>query len=105
MFAGSDEYCASESFDASCGQNEAILMETANYGRMEGGRCIRWHIYFNVYSTIVFVWGVKSQSMHSYFHTSDTFQQIVHNVFTNVGGDPHRHVSVQKRLPHLNVGY
>ena len=43
--------------------------------------------------------------MHSYFHTSDTFQQIVHNVFTNVGGDPHRHGSVQKRLPHLNVGY
>ena len=41
MLAGSDEYCASESFDASCGHNEAILMETANYGRMEGGRCIR----------------------------------------------------------------
>ena len=42
MFTGSDEYCASESFDASCGQHEAILMESAHYGRMEGGRCIRY---------------------------------------------------------------
>lgn len=40
LTAGMKEYCSSETFDISCGPNEAIMMQSAVYGRMQPGRCI-----------------------------------------------------------------
>ena len=34
------EYCEWESFNASCGADEVILMKSAKYGRMSLGRCL-----------------------------------------------------------------
>lgn len=34
------EYCQSEHFEASCPEGSIILMRTAEYGRMNYGRCI-----------------------------------------------------------------
>ena len=34
------EFCSSESFDIACNLDEAILMQSALYGRMQPGRCI-----------------------------------------------------------------
>ena len=34
------EYCTGETFQASCGQNDIIVMEKANYGRMGIGKCV-----------------------------------------------------------------
>lgn len=35
------EYCESEAFRARCRQDEAILIESALYGRMRLGRCVK----------------------------------------------------------------
>ena len=35
------DFCISESFQASCGEDEVIAVETADYGRMRIGRCVR----------------------------------------------------------------
>ena len=40
IFSGVKEYCSSETFDVSCDENEAIMMQSAIYGRMQPGRCI-----------------------------------------------------------------
>ena len=37
----SSEYCQWESFNASCATNEIVLMDTARYGRMRVGRCVK----------------------------------------------------------------
>ncbi len=37
---GVRDYCQFESFDASCGADEVILMKSARYGRMRVGRCV-----------------------------------------------------------------
>lgn len=34
------EFCASESFDHTCSENQALLIQSALYGRMKPGRCI-----------------------------------------------------------------
>ena len=34
------EFCPWETFKASCGENEVVLLELAQYGRMSLGRCI-----------------------------------------------------------------
>jgi len=41
--AGPDlqEYCQWETFNASCGSDEVILMHSARYGRMRFGRCMK----------------------------------------------------------------
>ena len=39
-FVGLRDYCQFEAFDASCGQDEVILMNAARYGRMHVGRCV-----------------------------------------------------------------
>ncbi len=39
-FSAVKEYCSTNEFDISCGENEAIMMQSAIYGRMQPGRCI-----------------------------------------------------------------
>jgi Galactose binding lectin domain len=34
------DYCQSEYFNVTCGRNDVILMEKAQYGRMRSGRCV-----------------------------------------------------------------
>ena len=46
LSAGVKEYCSSETFDISCEQNEAIMMQSAIYGRMQPGRCISGEFRF-----------------------------------------------------------
>ena len=36
-----NEHCAFENFKAECGADEVVVMQTANYGRMKLGRCVR----------------------------------------------------------------
>ncbi len=40
LFLGMREYCSTDTFDVTCGENEAIMMQSAIYGRMQAGRCI-----------------------------------------------------------------
>ena len=40
IVSGVREYCSDEIFDISCGEDEAIMMHAATYGRMQPGRCI-----------------------------------------------------------------
>ncbi len=40
LFSGVKEYCSTEIFDIGCGENEAIIMQSAIFGRMQPGRCI-----------------------------------------------------------------
>ena len=35
------EYCTWDTFEATCGPNEVIMMKTARYGRMRLGRCVK----------------------------------------------------------------
>ena len=35
-------YCEGEIFSAECGGDEVIIMETALYGRMQLGRCLKY---------------------------------------------------------------
>lgn len=35
------EYCQWETFNASCGADQVVLMQSALYGRMRFGRCMR----------------------------------------------------------------
>lgn len=35
------QYCQWETFNATCRQNEVIMMEHARYGRMSVGRCVK----------------------------------------------------------------
>ena len=37
------EYCDDEVFKPSCGDNEAVVMQTARYGRMRTGKCVERH--------------------------------------------------------------
>ena len=37
---GLREYCEWESFNATCGRDEVIVMRTAKYGRMRLGKCV-----------------------------------------------------------------
>ncbi len=40
VFADRHDYCQLETFNATCGSGEIIVMEEALYGRMRAGRCI-----------------------------------------------------------------
>ena len=40
MFSCHLEYCTSETFEASCGENAVIMMTSAVFGRMKIGRCV-----------------------------------------------------------------
>ena len=40
-FVGVRELCQLETFSASCGQDEVIVMQYARYGRMRLGRCVK----------------------------------------------------------------
>lgn len=40
LFLEPQAYCRWETFNATCGKNEVILMMMAEYGRMKQGRCI-----------------------------------------------------------------
>lgn len=46
-FEGTGDYCQLEKFNATCGNEEIIVMLSARYGRMRPGRCIS-HSYGNV---------------------------------------------------------
>ena len=35
-----NEFCEDEEFHASCNQNEAVVINSASYGRMQTGRCV-----------------------------------------------------------------
>ena len=35
------EYCETDAFNATCGQDEVILLTHARYGRMRVGRCVK----------------------------------------------------------------
>ena len=41
IFAGIQEYCYGETFEAKCKEDEVIVMKSASYGRMTLGRCVR----------------------------------------------------------------
>ena len=34
------DYCRFETFNATCGHDAVVVMDTARYGRMEFGRCV-----------------------------------------------------------------
>ena len=38
--SGPDEHCDSTAFRPSCGENEAIIMLSASYGRIKPGKCL-----------------------------------------------------------------
>ncbi len=40
LSAGLPEYCQWDTFNATCGKDEVVLMGAARYGRMELGRCV-----------------------------------------------------------------
>ena len=40
VFVGAKEYCNWESVNATCAQNEVLVVESARYGRMAAGRCV-----------------------------------------------------------------
>ena len=39
------DYCLAEVFEAECGSREVVMIQTARYGRMRIGRCVRSEIY------------------------------------------------------------
>ncbi len=41
ILVGQVEYCPWESFSATCESNEIVVMQTARYGRMRLGRCVK----------------------------------------------------------------
>lgn len=41
LIDGVQEYCPGETFQPSCQDNEVIVMEKAQYGRMSLGRCVK----------------------------------------------------------------
>ena len=41
LFAGVVQYCEGETFKAECAIDEVIFMFSAEYGRMNLGRCLR----------------------------------------------------------------
>ncbi len=41
LFSGPKEYCHLETFNASCPHDSVIVIESARYGRMEVGRCVK----------------------------------------------------------------
>jgi len=43
--AASEEYCQWESFNATCGRDQVILITAAVYGRMRVGRCVPYDYY------------------------------------------------------------
>ena len=40
-----EEYCQWESFNATCGHDQVILITSAFYGRMRVGRCVPYDYY------------------------------------------------------------
>ena len=40
LFLAEEEYCQWETFNATCGEGEVIVMRTARYGRMKLGKCL-----------------------------------------------------------------
>ena len=45
MVAERRDYCLAEVFEAECGSREVVMIQTARYGRMRIGRCVRSDIY------------------------------------------------------------
>jgi len=41
MFSEYSEHCQDESFKAACQPGQVVVMETARYGRMRIGRCVK----------------------------------------------------------------
>jgi len=41
VHAETTDYCLAEVFEAECGGNEVVMIQTARYGRMRIGRCVR----------------------------------------------------------------
>ncbi len=41
VFSESDEYCQPGEFSATCGPSEVIMADTAQYGRMRIGKCVK----------------------------------------------------------------
>ncbi len=35
------EFCQNEQFSGVCGENEVVIIESARYGRMQIGRCVK----------------------------------------------------------------
>ncbi len=44
VLAGVQEYCEGERFSAKCERDEAIIIQSAFYGRMRLGRCVRMNM-------------------------------------------------------------
>ena len=40
IFFSADEYCQSDMFEPACGSDEVIVMQTAQYGRIQLGKCL-----------------------------------------------------------------
>ncbi len=58
LFLGMREYCSTDTFDVTCGDNEAIMMQSAIYGRMQAGRCISGKDIYNL--SFPLEWGLTS---------------------------------------------
>ena len=41
VLSGPTDFCHRETLNASCAENEVIMMKTARYGRMTIGKCVR----------------------------------------------------------------
>lgn len=55
MYCHTDEFCSGEYFEASCAQNEVIIMSSARYGRMRTGRCITYDIEIGCHAEVISV--------------------------------------------------
>ena len=67
------EYCEREYFEAVCGENEVIVIDTAVYGRMKVGRCVS-HEYGSIgcQATVVHLLDMQcSGRQQCRFHTSE----------------------------------
>ena len=41
LLLGPEEYCSFETFHGSCGEDEVIVMKSAEYGRFKVGKCVQ----------------------------------------------------------------
>ena len=41
MFFAGTEYCSMDNFNATCKDTEVVVMDTARYGRMNIGKCVK----------------------------------------------------------------
>ncbi len=53
LAGGSREFCHLETFNATCGPGEVVLIQDARYGRMKVGRCLATSYYVGCYADVL----------------------------------------------------